>query len=544
MRPVTRGPNRRKGQALIAAYLAITALLALAATISTKAISERNTAAHRQMHSQIFYLAEGGMEETLAAFASQIADYQISPETDTFSWNSTFAPFSNASVRSEITPIDSASSMISESDTNILVRRYLINSTVTHPDNPALTITIHQIFVRRLIPTFQHSVFYDQDLEMLPGPNMTLTGRIHSNQDIYLDSHNAFTINSTYLHSAGNIYNNRKDDSSVLGGDVYIRINATSPIQWAAMNNLDCDNANWTSAALARWNSTVMSSVHGVRRISAPSVASVQPGGYYDTAANVKIIDDNIYRGGVLLSEGTDYPAGTITANNTFYNNREGRRVRMTTIDLRKLAGFSSANATAADFPNNLPSNGLLFASRSSVPTGEQAGIRLANGSEIHRSGGLTVVTNDPLYIQGDYNTVNEKPTSVICDAVNLLSNSWSDTASTLTLTSRIPSATSVICAFIAGVDETTSGQYNGGLENYPRLHEKWDNRQLAIKGSFVSLWESQVATGSWVYGGTQYTAPTRSWQYNTAFNNPANLPPFTPWAVETRRIAWWVENS
>jgi len=36
----------------------------------------------------------------------------------------------------------------------------------------------------------------------------------------------------------------------------------------------------------------------------------------------------------------------------------------------------------------------------------QEPGIRLINGSQIYRSSGLTVVSNDPIYIQGDYNTM------------------------------------------------------------------------------------------------------------------------------------------
>ncbi len=158
------------------------------------------------------------------------------------------------------------------------------------------------------------------------------------------------------------------------------------------------------------------------------------------------------------------------------------------------------------------------------------------------RSGGLTVVSNDPVYIQGSYNTVSRKPSAVFGDALNLLSNSWNDANSTNSLSSRVASDTTVNAAFIVGINETVGTQYNGGLENYPRLHEKWTGKTLQVTGSFVSLWNSQIATGNWVYGGVQYTAPNRIWNYDASFTSGTNLPPFTPWAVEITTGAWWAD--
>ena len=64
----------------------------------------------------------------------------------------------------------------------------------------------------------------------------------------------------------------------------------------------------------------------------------------------------------------------------------------------------------------------------------------------------------------------------------------------------------------------------------------------VVIAGSFVALWNSQIATGNWVYGNPQYTAPRRVWAYESSFASGSNLPPFTPWVVQMDRGAWWEE--
>jgi hypothetical protein len=544
--------RKNKGQALIVAYMVVSVFITMAAALSSKAVSEKNISLRDKLNTEAFYLAEGGIEDAVSKFTSAIANYQSQPDVQNYNVVTTFNTFSGASVSSSIRSLESTDRLVLEGQTNVLVRNYEITSTAVHPQNNAISVTLHQIIARRLIPTFQHSVFYNEDLEVLPGADMTLSGRIHCNKDIYMDAESGKTlkINSFSLRSSGNIYNMRKDDGRRLAGEVSIRVNKTGSAKYENMNNLDSDSADWTAEATDLWKGTVQSAVHGVTGLSVPAVASIQPGGYYASQANVLITNGQITKDGRVLKEGVDYPVGTITTTETFYSNREGKYITMTNVNLRKLANLDNEKPAPGSpaYPNNLPSNGLIYATRDEYPadTGEP-GIRLKNAAEIGRDKGLTVVSNDPVYIQGNFNTgVDsgvEKPVSVICDSLNLLSNNWNDANSLPgSWNLRTSTETTFNCAFIAGIDQTGTGHYNGGLENYPRLHENWSGVQLNIKGSFVALWNNAVAQGSWLYGQPQYTAPKRNWSYNSAFNNVSNLPPFTPWAVEARRIAWWKE--
>ncbi|MFC1703355.1 hypothetical protein ACFL1E_01035 [Candidatus Omnitrophota bacterium] len=538
----------KKAQALVVVYMVVAAFTVLCVALLSKAINERNLALRNRLEHEAFYLAEGAIEDAIAQFSSAIANYQIQPDAN-FNTSTTFTMFGSEVINSTITDIEGADRPETEGETNILVRNFQITATAVHPENNEISVTLHQIIARRLIPTFQHSVFYDDDLEMLPGPDMDLSGRIHCNEDIYVDAGNGsvLTIDSTSFHSAGNIYNQRKDTGAEDGGEVSIRVTKPGAPQYEDMDNLDSEVPTWTVDATTRWQGTVRSADHGVTELTAPSVASIQPDGYYATNADVIIENGEIRRNGVLLVEGTDYPVDTIKTTNSFYNNREERLVKMTEIDLRKLAGYEPGDPEGSPtFATSiLPPNGLLYATRDDAGAVRQPGIKLVNGEKIYQNIGLTVVSNDPVYIQGDYNTDDEKPAAVICDALNLLSNNWDpdDTESTSSLNNRMADETTFNTVFVAGIDTTTPGvQYNGGLENYPRMHENWSGINLNIKGSFVALWNSAIATGEWVYGNPQYTAPRRNWQYNTDLNDTSKLPPFTPWAVEVERVAWWKE--
>ncbi len=534
--------DNEKGNALIFALITVMVLAILGSAFLQNSLVEYRSVERQKFQTEIFYLAEGAMEDTIAQFKFDIANFQTSPSVSRYPsvgvHTTVFSPSVSlpggavaSTVIDEIVP---GEQLVPDPDgINVRVKNYLITTTIQHPADNNYSLTLKQLIKRRLIYTFQHAVFYEDDLELLPGPDMTFSGRVHANSDIYIDANNNLSIDSGYLHSVGKIFNQRKNDGSQLPGEVFVKNLVSGAFE--AMSNLDSESANWNLDSQTRWGGTVKSDVHGVTKLTAPSVGSINPGQFYNNNANITIVNGVITKGGVSLVEGVDIPAGTIQTDGDFYNNREGKFVRMTNIDLDKLGG---GNFAGKNYPNNLPGNGLLYATRNDAGAA-QPGIRLINGAEIKRNEGLTIVSNDPVYIKGNFNTVDKKPTAVICDAVNILSNNWNDSNSTNNVSGRVASQTTVNTAFISGVDPTLGGNYNGGLENYPRMHETWTGTELQIRGSFVQLWESQIAIGSWQYGNPQYKAPGRNWNYDTDFKNGA-MPPFTPWAVEINKGAWW----
>ncbi|MCB0328533.1 MAG: hypothetical protein KDD70_02685, partial [Bdellovibrionales bacterium] len=63
-----------------------------------------------------------------------------------------------------------------------------------------------------------------------------------------------------------------------------------------------------------------------------------------------------------------------------------------------------------------------------------------------------------------------------------------------------------------------------------------WSGDTFQYRGSFVSLGTPQKVNGAWQYGGNRYTAPIRDWDYDTDFNDAANLPPLAPRFVYLRQ--------
>jgi hypothetical protein len=162
---------------------------------------------------------------------------------------------------------------------------------------------------------------------------------------------------------------------------------------------------------------------------------------------------------------------------------------------------------------------------------------------------GLTFVSDQAVYLQGDYNTLNWQPASILTDSLNVLSNAClnadrsihklsarncntiPDGADAGTIPDKINSTnTTVNAAFLSGTDITNSTLtrgYNGGLENYPRFSENWGSATLTYKGSFVSTGTPLHVNGTW--SEQDYGVPARNWDYDTRFNSAQNLPPLAP---------------
>ncbi len=99
---------------------------------------------------------------------------------------------------------------------------YTVTATAATIVEPVGTSTVTMTSNFDIIPIFQFAIFYEEDLELLPGPDMWLAGRVHSNQSIYIDGGNTLTVDAV-MTAAGDIFNFRKNNGGTSAGDVEIR---------------------------------------------------------------------------------------------------------------------------------------------------------------------------------------------------------------------------------------------------------------------------------------------------------------------------------
>jgi hypothetical protein len=236
----------------------------------------------------------------------------------------------------------------------------------------------------------------------------------------------------------------------------------------------------------------------------------------------------------------------------------------------------------SASIPTSLRSLGLAASDRSEggfvwhfdldktaysyTPKQSTYGFAFSGGRDLPNA--LTIATEQAIYIQGDYNNVDWKPAATMGDTIAVLSNACSNNdrrincgdlrdaggnpvAQAAGTALPVATPTTVRAAFLSNTDLTDTTQtpirYSGGLNNYIRMLENWQNVPLNYRGSFISLGIAQEFSGRYQagklgWGDLQninnltnyyyYFPPLRNYFYDANFNFAERLPPLTPKVV------------
>lgn len=267
--------------------------------------------------------------------------------------------------------------------------------------------------------------------------------------------------------------------------------------------------------------------------------------------------------------------------------------------------GFSTATGYPARFNHAMhvsqwnPAPPASLSTACDVATNNywfRRGLRLFNGEDLlvmpsgtnklSATKGITVSTENMVYIWGNYNTEgitgqpstgstlnnpaladkytgDQVPASIVADAFFPISKTWYDAMAALypegadarvadagfasdTAAIGVTQETAVRAGIIAG--QTLSSmpaslgtdflfRLNGGVHNYPRFLETWSissnawtDKRWNYVGSFIILYNSTQAVGPYsVEDSVVYYPPKRNWAFDDTFTIPAKLPPGTP---------------
>jgi hypothetical protein len=488
-------------------------------------------------------------------------------------------------------------------------------------------------------PLVQYFIFFGQtgsaaDLQLFPSPIFNMWGRIHSNGNIFIGSEST-TINlrnyddqgnlSPHLLSAsGKIVTRRKNSAQSFNNTVFIKTSATGDtfIPFLPLPPV-IDSTNQVEQE-ALFNEFVLVNQP---EFTTPSRDLIRRGAFYEQRASrpeINTIDGLVIAGKGDLGPGqievsvsrpvlTDVtnliklrqssPGNNINGlpekiireqQNAFGDCREGdRQVNTTDIDINALERWYVEYLK--DLGLDLAGDGILiYASRSpegdfTNKNGNLEAIRLVANSPSSLPQLLdetTIVTDNPMYVQGDFNTIETRGVALISDAFNILSNNFRNhvncgpdfppscqpgplgpnrippnggkacgVSSAQLLFNFQGTETTVNAAVFSGnVPGTTIGD---GVHIYPRFHEFWyttrfpqnfgrfGNRppDLNILGSFINLWTSQQADGEFIpFTNDLYSAPRRNWGWDVRFGDPEFWPPFIPSVFTVERVGFLEE--
>ncbi len=460
-----------------------------------------------------------------------------------------------------------------------------VQVTSVHYGNPEM-VEATRYFQATRVPLFQAAIFYENKLEIHPGSAMTVTGPVHTNSDLWAQGFDVLRFNSNVSYVG--TYHETADSSVYYGWDGYgygIFPPASQQVTW--------DDGNTTSTSTAKSSqlnqvspidpfggaNTNNNGLHAI--VEVPTVPSTSDQIAYNNAA-LRIIG-NSATGAVVMTYNDGTPLSTTDYNNvttalssvaptTIYDQREAANVEVTSLDMAKLATATtmptnSSNATKLQTLFNVNGHGGTVYIHD-VTTTSKAAIRLVNGRNLGEN--VSVASDNGVYIQGDYNTGGNSPgdvpsnvsnndgsatpqasnynlvngvstrysSSVMADAVTILSNNWSDSNSSKSLQNRTATATTVNTAILAG--DVPSNYYpgvaSGGAHNFPRFLENWQNINFTYWGSLVEAYRSQAFMGKWQTGNVYYW-PERKWNFDMNFLN--NPPPGVPSGLQFSRGRW-----
>jgi hypothetical protein len=165
---------------------------------------------------------------------------------------------------------------------------------------------------------------------------------------------------------------------------------------------------------------------------------------------------------------------------------------------------------------------------------------------------GLTIASENPVYMQGDYNAPPDGSWSgtsvaaaIAADSISLLSDNWNDVNSFVwpyaiggSANDREAVQTAYRTALIGGkgipfiqpAGEAADFGTDGGVHNFLKFLETWSGINCYYEGSLVSFYYNRQAVGVYKNSGAVYSPPSRHYFFDQNFTlGPQYLPPRTP---------------
>ena len=479
---------------------------------------------------------------------------------------------------------------------------YLASVDVTVPAATGnVTAKVRRVFEKKFDQPWTYAMFFVDDLELQPSTAFTVTGPIHTNASLYIGSNN-FTTTS-WVEYGSDYVNGYSPKDPRFPGAAFTAPNFAKSKSTLALS--DCPPVQVSPYLPWGWNLSLGSASgngndDGYHEIIERPVAGddplknvryfYQPGyrivisasgspsvTYINSSGTVSTISGSTMNA-LVGNNGQGTSTTVVQQNKPFFDKRldgfpanaaeadKTGAVKVTNIDISRLISnlgslpgwtgllyLADEGATIfnADGTVKTPGTPSTVTINGTNYTTTRRAFRLINGwamTEKSPYNGLTIVSENPVYIQGNYNTsatssasvpsnngtftdpdasgYTRKPAAVIADAITVLSGAWDDAKSNQAISTRIASNTTVNAALVSGHMASNGSRYSGGGENFIRLLEDWKDATFCYYGSLVQLYASNQAVGPWNGDGFVYKSPKTTRIYYDDFAFSTDSPP------------------
>jgi hypothetical protein len=280
--------GNQRGMALVGVLVLSALLMALAVSLALAVKSDTELRGAFASCVTGFYAAESGLNVGMGEYRNIFLEYNVPSGSD---FNPRTIDVGDREVTFKLTErAGNPQNIVIPSGElfaglNAIQYRYIVNSQATNV-NQDVEAGVGAEFLVGYIPLFQFVAFYKNDLEILPGPAMTLQGRVHTNGDLYLNA-NAGPLNisdnpavgvfTVQVSSGKRIYRGRKDSNTCTGTVNVDKLEDVTPKD----NNLDpvvlpCGAGTRLVPAseLALWKGSMLS---GLGNIAIPEPDIIKP---------------------------------------------------------------------------------------------------------------------------------------------------------------------------------------------------------------------------------------------------------------------------
>jgi hypothetical protein len=349
-----------------------------------------------------------------------------------------------------------------------------------------------------------------------------------------------------YYIKTNSVTDDTESERFVTRACLKLLVSNTTVYAWDEHDNLISTNSYFTNVVLSATTNNYQGTLYpGFTKTNMDTyIITTNTPGFYNLGISTAKIGTNL-----------------VTYTNRFYDAREKRYVTPIDIYVDRLSSVitnlmydsnsdRSGGVTTTNAPWRTNLVYVTFVTNAVFNNGLPV-VRLRNAENIGLARGLTVISDKPLYVEGNFNltnrfSTNNLPCMVGGDAVTLLSTNWQDAlSSNYSCAARTAGNTTYNTVIMTGNSDTIKGNsaanYNGGLENVLRFLEDWStgSKKAIYNGSIIDLWKSRIATNAWITPTSYYGAPTRVWAYDPILRHAA--PPGMTRVYGMEELEWKV---